>query len=141
MVVPPEQAARIAALLPDWTFSRAPLYLLPNFDRLPNPTAGTVDFVDMCALGGSIPSDLIEELRSAAAHTRIAATFVDGRPVSFCYAGAVTETLWDISIDTVPEYRRNGYAALCVAFMIRYMHAQGKQPVRPPSSSRQMRAR
>jgi RimJ/RimL family protein N-acetyltransferase len=49
--------------------------------------------------------------------------------VSFCYAASVTETLWDISIDTLDEYRGQGHAALAVAFMVRRMARQGKRPV------------
>ena len=59
----------------------------------------------------------------------MAATIVAGEAVSFCYAGSVTEQLWDISIDTLAEHRRRGYAALCVAFMVNHMRKQGKEPV------------
>ena len=45
-----------------------------------------------------------------AEYSLIAVTFVENQPVSFCYAGAVTESLWDVSIDTLPEHRRHGYA-------------------------------
>lgn len=58
-----------------------------------------------------------------------APTFVENKPVSFCYSGSSTESLWDVSIDTVPQHFRRGYASLCAAFMIRHMQAQGKQPV------------
>lgn len=87
-------------------------------------------FVDPAELRATdVPADLAEELETCAEGSPIAATFVDGRPVSFCYAGAVTETLWDISIDTVESHRRRGYAALCVTYLIHHMQAQGRQPV------------
>ena len=70
-----------------------------------------------------------EELEEGPRLGLIAATFVDRQPVSFCYAGAITETWWDIAVDTLPAHRRRGYAALCVAFMIRHMRAGGKHPV------------
>jgi predicted GNAT family acetyltransferase len=77
----------------------------------------------------SIDSELLEELQSAAEYTLIAATFVEQRPISFCYAASETESLWDISIDTLPDYRRQGYAGLCVAHMIAHMAGHGKQPI------------
>lgn len=59
----------------------------------------------------------------------MAARFVDGRPVSFCYPCWSTEALWDISIDTVEAYRRRGCAADAVRFMIHHMRASGRDPV------------
>lgn len=76
-----------------------------------------------------LPTNLLEELERALKYSKIAAKFVDGKPVSFCYSGAETEMLWDISIDTLPDYRRNGYARETVSFMINYMAGTGKSPV------------
>ncbi len=57
------------------------------------------------------------------------AMLADGRPVSFCYAADETEGLWDISIDTLEPYRRQGYAARCVSYMVDEMRRRGKEPV------------
>ncbi len=125
-----EQAAWLAGALPGWARSRIIVHQLVEPARLPEAPAGRVGFLDPARLSElTLPADLREELESGAAGSRIAAAFVAGQPVSFCYAGAVTETLWDISIDTVPEHRRQGLAALCVAHMIRHMLAEGKRPV------------
>jgi hypothetical protein len=125
-----EQAAWLAELLPGWPRTRIIVHHLPNLSRLPEAPAGMVDFLDPETLPRlQLPPDLREELESGAEHSVIAATFVEQQPVSFCYAGAVTETLWDVSIDTLPEHQRQGYAALCAAHMIRHMQAQGKSPV------------
>jgi GNAT superfamily N-acetyltransferase len=130
LVAPLEQAARIAKLLPEWTATRAILHLLGDAPRLPRVAPGQVRFVEAGELGAlDVPAELAEELAAGAEDSPIAATFVDGRPVSFCYAGGITETLWDISIDTLPEHRRRGYAALCVTHLIHHMRAMGKQPV------------
>jgi RimJ/RimL family protein N-acetyltransferase len=130
LVAPLEQAARIARLLPEWTATRATLHLLGDAPRLPDVTPGQVRFLDAAELGRmDVPAALAEELAIGAEDSPIAAAFVDGRPVSFCYAGAITETLWDISIDTLPDHRRRGWAALCVAHLIHHMRALGKQPV------------
>ncbi len=69
------------------------------------------------------------ELLIASRNTRVAATVVEGQPVSFCYAGAETETLWDVSIDTLAGFRGRGLASMCVTFLILEMKKQGKQPV------------
>ncbi len=130
LIAPLEQTARVAEALPHWTHSRAILHLLPDEWRLPTALNGEVRFLEPAELDEcGLPEDLRRELKLAAEHSLIAATFVDGRPVSFCYAGAVTESLWDISIDTLPEHRRRGYAALCVAHMIRHMNTEGLRPV------------
>lgn len=49
--------------------------------------------------------------------------------MAFCYAGATTESLWDVAIDTLEAHRRKGHATRAFTFMARHMAAQGKQPV------------
>ena len=50
--------------------------------------------------------------------------------VSFCYAAAETEGLWDVSIDTLEGYRRQGHAAACAVYMVRHVRdTTGKEPV------------
>jgi GNAT superfamily N-acetyltransferase len=130
VIAPEERGAWLAELLPQWTRARIILHLLRDPGRLPTTTAGEVGFLDPDTLGRiSLPEELLREIESGAEHSLIAATFVDGQPVSFCYAGSVTESLWDVSIDTLPEHRRRGHAAHCAAHMIRHMQARGKQPV------------
>ena len=53
----------------------------------------------------------------------------DGRPVSFCYPVWRTETLWDVSIDTLESHRRRGFAAHVAGFMIDRMLEDGREPV------------
>jgi RimJ/RimL family protein N-acetyltransferase len=62
--------------------------------------------------------------------TPTVAAFVGSVPVSFCYVASETEGLWDVSIDTLEEHRRQGHAARCAASLIRHMrHTSGKEPV------------
>ena len=78
----------------------------------------------------TIPNDLREELRAAeSAGTPIAAALADGMPVSFCYAGSVTESLWDVSIDTLEPWQRRGYAARAARFEIARLLQLGRRPV------------
>jgi len=77
-----------------------------------------------------IPTALREELLGEIdAGNPVVAALAEGRPVAFCYAGAVTESWWDISIDTLGPFRRQGHAARCVAHLIERMARLGKHPV------------
>lgn len=130
VVAPLDRWAPLARALPEWTGTRAILHLLGDSPRLPEPAPGQAGFLDPASIERlALPDNLRRQFTSAAAHSPIAATFVDGEPVSFCYAGSITESLWDISIDTLEAHRRRGYAALCVSHLIRHMRARGKQPV------------
>ena len=127
----PENRSHVAAALRGWGSVTAPLHLLGDAPRLPDVPEGSVrllsslEMVDM----ESLPLDLRSELEDAIEISPIAVAFVDGRPVSFCYAGAQTESLWDVSVDTLEEFRNQGYAARCVAFIVKHFELMGKQPV------------
>lgn len=131
MLVEPEHAQWVAEALPGWTFELATLHVLGGAPRLPQVAPGLVRTISRGELEGwpEIPDDLCEELREAEAETPIFAAFAGERPAAFCYAGAVTESLWDVSIDTLEPYRRQGYATRCAAFVIEQMRAAGKEPV------------
>ncbi len=130
VIAPWGKLAWLAEALPDWIGTRAILHELRNPRLLPVAEPGRVGWIDPARLDDlSIPEELLGELRIGALQSPIAATFVDRRPIAFCYAGAVTETLWDVAIDTLAEHRRRGYAGLCAAHLIRHLQAQGKQPV------------
>lgn len=130
VIAPMADAAWLAELLPGWKRNRIIVHKLEDAGRLPQPPADAVRFLAP-ALIPHMPIDpeLRQELESGAGQSLIAATFVEQQPVSFCYAGAITESLWDVSIDTVPQYQRRSYAAWCAAYMIRHMEGQGKKPV------------
>ena len=124
-----DDADWLAQTLPGWSRTRAILHLLHDPSRLPPPGAN-VRFLDPSTIEQlAIPEQLRRELRFGAEDSPIMTTFVHDQPVAFCYAGSITESLWDVSIDTLPQHRRRGYAALCAAHMIRHMAAQDKQPV------------
>jgi RimJ/RimL family protein N-acetyltransferase len=121
----------VETALPHWRSEKATLHLLSESPSFPIVPDGMVRFLgegEISSLPG-VSDELKQELMTAAKQTQIAATIIDNQPVSFCYAGAITETLWDISIDTVAGFRHQGFAALSVAFMIDYFKEQGKKPV------------
>lgn len=69
------------------------------------------------------------ELSTMVESRQMAGRFVDGRAVSICYNRWQTETRWDISIDTVPSYRRQGHAQAVIRWMAGELAKEGRQPV------------
>lgn len=129
VIAMPENVSRAAEALPGWKALPVVAHLLGESERLPEAPEGAVRWLSGPEEIGHLPPDLGAELaRALRGKTRVAAAFVGGEPVSFCYAGWETEGLWDVSIDTLEEYRRRGYAAWCAAYVIRHMRALGKEP-------------
>jgi RimJ/RimL family protein N-acetyltransferase len=131
ILVEPEHVEWVAQALPDWRYESATLHVLGGKPRLPVVPRGLVRVVSRQELASwlEIPAALREELLEAEEETRVFAAFASGKPAAFCYAGAVTERLWDLSIDTVEPFRRQGFATLCAAFVIEHMRAAGREPV------------
>jgi GNAT superfamily N-acetyltransferase len=133
LLTTPEGASYILGALPDWTAARVPLHLLGDASRLPRIAGSEVrpfGASDLATVADDLPEELRSELEVALARGEPAvAALADGRPVSFCYAADETEGLWDISIDTLERYRRQGYAARCVSYMVDEMRRRGKEPV------------
>jgi len=69
--------------------------------------------------------ELIDGLSSSG----VATAFVDGRAAGFCYAVAVTETHWDVAVDTLEPYRRRGLAQAAFTTMAAAMAGRGQRPV------------
>lgn len=148
-----EDADYVAAALPGWRRQRAIIHVLP--DAMPwerDSDAGARMFVRQTAPRfDHVPEHLRRELLDAlngrtvsrfvpghlppsTARVRrvtvpMAAVWADGRPVSFCYPVWQTETLWDVSIETLPAYRRRGLAARAARTLIRHMRGMGRAPV------------
>jgi RimJ/RimL family protein N-acetyltransferase len=130
VIAPLSEEARIAEALPGWRAGRILVHLLGDAPRLPSLQGHEVRFLRAADVGRlDAPADIVDELTSAAENSPVAATFVEQRAVSFCYAASTTETLWDISIDTLPEFQRHGHAALCVTRVIEHMRTLAKEPV------------
>jgi GNAT superfamily N-acetyltransferase len=130
VIVANEQADRVASVLPGWRRSQIRLHTLPDQRRLPAPSEGPVALLDPDTLDAiAMPAELREELRGIASYSPIAVSLAAGVPVAFCYAGAITESLWDVSIDTLPAHRRHGHASRCAAHLVRHLHVQGLRPV------------
>ena len=77
-----------------------------------------------------LPEHLAGEYESE--HVRglpLAAALVGGRAAAFCYAPYRTETLWDVSVDTLPGHRRRGLATACFRALAAHLVGQGLAPV------------
>lgn len=131
VMAPPESREWVVAALPELSPERALLHVMGPEPTLPQLRPGDVRQLGADEIAGlDLPGELREELREATAEgIKIAAAMAEGSPVAFCYAGSVTESLWDISIDTLEPWRRRGFAARAVAFEIARFAGLGKQPV------------
>lgn len=143
----------VRACLPDYECERALLFIRPEVGRgssngpsanVPHSGAGRslatggarlLEAEEVEALAHAtgpavVPAALLEELQQAArTGSPVGAAFCDGAPVSFCYASSVTESLWDISIDTIEPFRGRGLAEAVVPVLMDYWAARGRWPV------------
>ena len=76
-----------------------------------------------------LPAGLRFEMMHAREVAPVAAAFVGRVAASFCYPCWTSESLWDVSIDTLPAYRRLHLAAHVVQFMAARMRREGRAPV------------
>ena len=78
-----------------------------------------------------VPGKLPERSPADASPTPVpvAAVLMDGRPVTFCYPVVQTETLWDVSVETLEGFRGRQLAARAARAMVRHMRGSHKAPV------------
>jgi GNAT superfamily N-acetyltransferase len=150
----PDMIDHVAEALPAWRHQGVRLHALPGVmpweaDVDPDVTVFVSD--DAPALH-HLPDTLRKELEDALAghpaarfvpgalppHTPadlsptpvpVAAAWVDGLPVAFCYPVLQTERWWDVSVDTLEGFRGRGLAARAAREMVRIMRTRGKSPV------------
>jgi RimJ/RimL family protein N-acetyltransferase len=131
VLVAPEEAGWAAAALPEWGLEEATLFVRSDQVVLPVFTENEARHItreELAATSG-VPAGLREELLVEAAVGHLVASFAHGRPVAFCYPSSLTERWWDVSIDTLSDYRRQGHAARAVACAIEHMAQTGRAPV------------
>lgn len=84
---------------------------------------------EMTGLGGA-PDDLKRSLTIAVLRGPVVGVKVGGDPVSFCHAEIQTESLWDVAIDTLEQFRGQGHAVKAVEHLARHMlETYNKRPV------------
>jgi RimJ/RimL family protein N-acetyltransferase len=147
-----EDADYISAALRTWRRQRAIVHVLrqlPQWDAKPDPHTRVFTF-ESAPRFDHAPELLRRELLDALTGRTVsrfvpgelppsnpvrgrmrvpmAAAWADGRPVSFCYPVWQTETLWDVSIETLEPYRRLGLGARAARTLIRHMRGSGRSP-------------
>ena len=86
--------------------------------------------LDIAAVDQQLLVSLHPELASEVEGAYIAALRrVEGVVVSACSAASITETLWDVGIDTLEGHRRKGHARACYLSLASHLAAQGLSPV------------
>jgi len=106
---------------------RAILHTLPDPDTLPD-CEGAAPLPEDASLA-HLPDDLRTELEAARTSATVWTAWVDGIPMSFAYAAAMSAAWFDISVDTAPGARQLGLATIVASTMIRAERANGREPV------------
>ncbi|MES2692549.1 MAG: GNAT family N-acetyltransferase [Verrucomicrobiota bacterium] len=122
----PKNLDEVRAALPGWKVERA---LIFDGAGVRNVNDAAVRWLEPGEVERIEDAGLRDEMTHALRWTQVAAVWLDGVPVAFCYAAWMTERRWDISIDTVEAYRRMGYAERAVRWTIGQMRTRGKEPV------------
>jgi len=77
-----------------------------------------------------LPNDLLSELNDAAEEDVTIVAAFDGKlAVAFAYVASQTESLWDVSIDTIRSHRRQGFATAAAIHLMSKMRQEGKSAV------------
>lgn len=132
VVAAQEHGDHVAAALPRWRRVGAealawtagtPLPSLP-----PRSDARLLEPAELASLG-HVPALLREACVTASGWAPVAGAFSGGAPVSFCFARAVTETLWDVGLATLEAYRRRGLAKKALRCLAAAMAVRHTWPV------------
>lgn len=128
LLVQLDALAETRAALPGWTVAFATIHSparpwRPGADPEPGVIVSEPPDADVLA---PLP---FEVRRYAEAAQAVAVRAVDGAAVAVCAAGSVTETLWDVGVDTLESHRRGGHAATAFRALAAHMANQGRQPV------------
>jgi GNAT acetyltransferase-like protein len=129
----PEDAAGPAAwALPEWSARPATIHVLRDARAPARPDPP----LEVRLVGGGepmllghVPAPLRQEMEAARRRSPLSVGFAAGVPASFAYAPWQTESLCDVSIDTLAGYRQRGLGSATAWLLIEHMRARGKQPV------------
>lgn len=125
-----DNVGRVRSLLPNFSAEGASIFSAP--DHLPHAPPHRCRKISQGELAAHnhLPTELAAELVKVAADgVPVVAAFDGTRPVSFAYVASESESLWDVSIDTIESYRRKGYATAAVLHLMRAMREKGKSAV------------
>lgn len=126
----PDNIDKVRDILENFYAEPATIFNAPP--ELPSPSKHRCVKIELqdVELLEHLPVNLKEEICDALEDDiPVVAAFDGVLPVAFAYVASVTESLWDISIDTIESHRRNGYAAAAVVQLMTLMQRNGKAAV------------
>jgi len=125
-----ENIKQVRELLADFRAERATIFSAPvELPPLSNHPCRQIDLHEIKSFK-HLPEELLEELsENLRDETLVIAAFDNTLPTAFAYVASETESLWDISIDTVDSHRRKGYATAAVVQLVHHMKTRGKDAV------------
>ena len=135
LLAPPESRMAVEAALPDWRRSSVHLHRWEG--ELERPDLDVDVRIDLLPDGHGAVGLTFDHVPATARHEYtldwvakrpMAVAIVEGLPVTFCYAAFTTDTLWDVSIETIQPYRRRGLAAATFLSLARHMADHGLIP-------------
>lgn len=134
LVVPEDKGQPRDVVLQSWSAEGATLHHLvgePLGSQATMPRGVDVRLLDRrdVAQLSAWPVDLRGEVERALAPRRAVGVFSGGELASVCCAGWVTESLWDVSIETRRVDLRKGFGRWAAGRLIHEMREQGKEPV------------
>ena len=113
-----ESGEHLRSLLAGWPQQAATIHLHAAPECLPPPRHPVRPLEESDLAHPELPPALRTELARALSRTPVAAALDGERPVAFCYAAYESSSWWDISLDTLPTHRREGYATAATAYEI-----------------------
>jgi ribosomal protein S18 acetylase RimI-like enzyme len=139
-LAPADEREFVEAALPEFEPEEAAVHVLPAGAALPPAAAdvevGCLEQGDQELLP-ALPDELDHELRTALDHGPVVVAFAGDQPAGFAYAPWVTETLFDVSVDTLAAFRRRGLGEAAARELIGLFGAAGRRPVWGAVSSNQ----
>lgn len=125
-----DNVAAVRKALPGWRVERAWQHVLRDESALEGVETGPAATVTRATVSeAEIDASLREELLDAVRRGPVFAAWADGRPVAFAHAPLRTTRWYDLSVDTVPAFRRQGHATRAFAALWRQLRREGLAPV------------
>ena len=125
-----ENIDRVRFLLPEFEAELGTVFSAPEMlPPAPPHRCRTISLSEIAAQD-HLPDDLLAQLSDVAEYgVPVVAAFDGVLPVAFAYVASETESLWDVSIDTIPSHRRRRYAGAAALHLMRGMREKGKSAV------------
>lgn len=128
LLVEVDTLSAVREALPDWI--ARPFLVHRRRRRYLPGTPPAPGVVVSAPLDPRVLSGLPEDVRLDAVGAPAAAVCIlEGVPVAVCAVSDLTETWWDVGIDTIESARRQGHATAVFLALAARMAAQGRQPV------------